>query len=113
MRAALIYQHANRDADRRIADSLSARISGVERPADPTRGAHSGLAISRASAADRKRDASAPVFRGPLPGAGDGNRTRTVSLGIVTPHGVSPDVRGLEWPAAASATYRWPAVMDR
>jgi hypothetical protein len=41
-RAALIYQHATRDADRKIADALDARIK-AERPADDDDGTASAL----------------------------------------------------------------------
>jgi hypothetical protein len=74
MRAALIYQHTNRGADKRIADALGARLTGKNRTLDMSAGARGGLAHTSAKAAERKRDASAPVFRGLHPGAGDGIR---------------------------------------
>jgi hypothetical protein len=36
-RAALIYQHATRDADQRIADALSARVEAEQRKAEKNR----------------------------------------------------------------------------
>jgi integrase len=85
MRAALIYQHTTRDADRRIANALTERFNG---PAD----ANSDATVTPLSARGVHDPRSArprrlgltprrPVVRGLQLGAGDGNRTRTVSLG--------------------------------
>lgn len=76
MRAALIYQHATRDADRRIADSLDGQIRGVS-PADIARSLHDS---NVSNLDDHRRDGSTPGESGLLTGAGDGNRTRTISL---------------------------------
>jgi len=82
MRAALIYQHTTRDADKRIADGLRDGIERAVRDDQPApltaRGQHAadGTRGRRLATTPRR-----PVFRGLQRGAGDGNRTRTVSLG--------------------------------
>ena len=77
MRAALIYQHATRNADRRIAAALDRHIED-HAAHDVARMLHGANVIDLQG---RRRDVSAPEISGLLPGAGDGNRTRTVSLG--------------------------------
>ena len=77
MRAALIYQHVTRDADRRIAEALDQQIKGSK--ADVVaRSLHEPNVVNLQN---RRQDAAAPEGSGFLRGAGDGNRTRTVSLG--------------------------------
>ncbi|MGI8881243.1 MAG: tyrosine-type recombinase/integrase [Jatrophihabitans sp.] len=73
MQAALIYQHRTRGADRRIASSLDDRL-----PAVIARGSH---AVDLDEQRRARRGPESPLGRGFLPGAGDENRTRTVSLG--------------------------------
>ena len=77
MRAALIYQHATRNADRRIADALNRQIEDHSAD-DVARMLHGTNVID---IQDRRQDAPTPENSGLLPGAGDGNRTRAVSLG--------------------------------
>ncbi|SOD72956.1 site-specific recombinase XerD [Jatrophihabitans sp. GAS493] len=76
MRAALIYQHATRDADRRIADGLDGQIRAVSQIDI----AHSLHEENVSNLDDHRRDGSTPGESGLLAGAGDGNRTRTISL---------------------------------
>jgi hypothetical protein len=83
-RAALIYQHASRDRERAIGAAISARVEAV-RPgpigqrADRARNGHEGRRGGQGdeSAGTRK----APLTWAGALGAGDGNRTRIVSLG--------------------------------
>ncbi|MDQ6849167.1 MAG: tyrosine-type recombinase/integrase [Actinomycetota bacterium] len=77
MRAALIYQHATRDADRRIAESLD-RHFGTFESGEVARSLHGPNVIDLQ---DRRPDAATPEESSLHLGAGDGNRTRTVSLG--------------------------------
>jgi integrase len=73
MRAALIYQHSTRGGDQRIADALDAQLD-----VDVARGSHaSPLGIER----HNRRNSAGPIFWTLTSGAGDENRTRTVSLG--------------------------------
>ncbi len=73
MQAALIYQHRTRSADRRIAASMDDRI-----PAVIARGSH---AVDLNQQRIVRRGHAGPSGPGFPTGAGDENRTRTVSLG--------------------------------
>jgi hypothetical protein len=104
-RAAIIYQHAARGADQAIAEAMEAHVEaqqaddddrsygaiGMPAPTDKlhvncTCGAVGGCPAERPNEAQRRE-------LGLHHGAGDGNRTRTISLGI-RPIGVSdlPDL---------------------
>ncbi len=85
MRAALIYQHITAGADRRIADALRGGIEdaqAAEKPAEvlrlSARGAHDGARPTRRR---KVRTTRSPANAYLFDGAGDENRTRTVSLG--------------------------------
>ncbi len=81
MRAALIYQHATRDAGRRIADSLEGEIERRSADANRQDVARTGGEHVRRPARKLGLTPRRPEIRSLQPGAGDGNRTRTVSLG--------------------------------
>ena len=81
MRAALIYQHATRDAGRRIADSLQAEIERRESSANRHVVARGQSRTRRAATRKLDQTPRRPGIRGLQLGAGDENRTRTVSLG--------------------------------
>ena len=46
MNAAIIYQHATREADRVIADALDARMRALRHAADPDEGENRDLAVT-------------------------------------------------------------------
>ena len=92
-RAAMIYQHEARGADKAITDAIDTHVEDEQRKDDETRTAlpgplvpaANGTLMARRPAGPRRRRPSVrkTCFRpGPsCVGAGDGNRTRTVSLG--------------------------------
>ncbi|MCW2539643.1 MAG: site-specific integrase [Frankiales bacterium] len=81
MTAALIYQHATRKADRRIAEALGVVIAeSAPAPSGAVTAREQHATVGRSSV-NPYRSAARPVLRGLRPGAGDENRTRTVSLG--------------------------------
>ncbi len=95
MRAALIYQHSTRDAGRRIADALQSEIERGESSANRQDVAWTESRARRATARKLGLTPRGPGIAGPFPGAGDGNRTRTVSLGISRPAHRSPGFSGI------------------
>ena len=81
IRAALIYQHATRDADRRIAEGLTVQIGAASSGRGQSLTARRQHASAPAPSRRGTRKGTRPRNRGLPAGAGDGNRTRTVSLG--------------------------------
>jgi hypothetical protein len=73
MRAALIYQHKSREGDQRIAAGLSAQLQALI-----VRGS---FVVGKDDHQIRDGGDTAPGLRDFFPGADDGNRTRTISLG--------------------------------
>jgi len=74
---------------------LMTRPTGTQGAPDGHFG-HVGIGFCNITRRRRPRNPGASNTR-----AGDGNRTRTVSLGIGTPRGAPPESRGLERPPAA------------
>jgi hypothetical protein len=85
-RAATIYQHKARGADKAIADAIDTHVED-ERARTPTRAARPGP-LANGTTADQapgRSKAQRSEIASDLDlvvGADDGNRTRTVSLGI-------------------------------
>ncbi len=73
-RAAMIYQHATRQRDKSIADALSGRIAKARNRA------RSGHAAGRGCDGYGEAQVGTVPDLGIYCGAGDGNRTRTISL---------------------------------
>ncbi len=73
-RAAQIYLHTTSERDRVVADALNAILPTPRRGTRGARGSH-------LAALDGVENDEGPGIRGLQAGAGDGNRTRTVSLG--------------------------------
>jgi hypothetical protein len=88
-RAAMIYQHEARGADQAITDAIDTHVEAEQRK-NPDEGSVTGLPANGTLIARRRanrQEHRRPGVRKSLPawafilGAGDGNRTRTVSLG--------------------------------